>query len=141
MSNLNPLNQTDWQNWKPRQPSPKIYSRIFGHEPEVNLAVQFRDFSRWLVPAFGCFLLALASLSTHSPARFSLTKAGTNMVLPPLTAKFSAATIPGAQQHSGVNSYPARSYEWNFGSRASTTSSAISTANAILFSYTNKLIQ
>ena len=106
----------------------------------MKLAVQFRDFSRWLVPAFGCFLLALASLSTHSPGRFSFTK-GTNMVLPPLTEKFSAATIPGAQQHSGVNSYPARSYEWSFGSRASSTSSALSTANAILFSYTNKLIQ
>ena len=141
MSNLNPLPQADWQNWKPRQPSPKIYTRIFGREPEMKLAVQFRDFSRWLVPAFGCFLLALASLSTHSPARFSLSRAGTNLVLPPLTEKFSVATIPGAQHHSGVNSYPARSYEWSFGARSSPTSSAISTANAILFSYTNKLIQ
>ena len=140
MSNLNPLNRTEWQNWKPRQPSPKIYTRIFGHESDVKLAVHFRDFSRWLVPAFGCFLLAVASLSTHSPALFSSSKTEPDFVLPPLTEKFSFATIPGAQQHSGVNSYPARSYELSFSARASTTSSAISTANAIL-SYTNKLIQ
>jgi hypothetical protein len=83
----------------------------------------------------------VASLSTHSPSLFSLNKAEPDFVLPPLTGKFSLATIPGAQQHSGVNSYPARSYELSFGARASSTSSALSTANAILFSYTNKLIQ
>ena len=51
--------------------------------------------------------------------------------------QFSMATIPGAQQHSGVNSYPARSYEVSFGARPST---AALNAASILFSYTNKLI-
>jgi hypothetical protein len=69
-----------------------------------------------------------------------LSKAESGFVLPPLTEKSSLATIPGAQRHSGVNSYPANSYELSIASRASITSSAISTANAIL-SYTNKLIQ
>ena len=84
-------------------------------------------------------MLALASLSTHSPGRYFFNKAESNLVIPPLTKEFSVATIPGTQQHSGVNSYPARSYEWSFGARPS--SGLVSTANAIFFSATNKLIQ
>jgi hypothetical protein len=131
-----PLNQVNWQRWKPRQPSPKVYRRIFGAEREDEVAFGLRDFSRWLVPAFGCFLLVLANLSTHLPGRFALQLADTNV--PSFSDQMSMATLPGAQQHSEVNSYPAREYEWSFAARHST---AAMTAGSILVSYTNKLIQ
>jgi hypothetical protein len=125
------------RKWKPRQPSPEVYRRIFGREPEPVISLDFRDLSRWLVPAVGCFLLVMGSLSTHLPARYSQ-MAATNLVLPALTRESPAAALPGALAHSEVNSYPAKSYEWSFGAR---TSTAASVGGAILISYTNKLIQ
>ncbi|MGZ8901764.1 MAG: hypothetical protein ACXW3Z_16855 [Limisphaerales bacterium] len=125
----------DWQRWKPRQPAPKVYARIFGREQETDMSFHLRDLTRWLVPAFGCFLLVMAHLSAHLPGRYSMQMsdgATTN-----LGEQLSMATIPGAQRHSGVNSYPARSYEVTFGARPST---AALNAASILFSYTNKLI-
>jgi hypothetical protein len=135
MSTLNP---SELQKWKPRQPSSKLYHRIFGHAPQNEIAFHFHDFSRWLVPAFGCFLLVLGSLSNHLPARYSL-RSEKDFVLPPLSEESSAAILPGAKSHSGVNSYPAKSYELSFGTRVSTA--AATTASSILISYTNKLIQ
>ena len=134
MSSLNPL---ELEKWKPRQPSPKVFTRVFGHEPE-GVAFHLRDLSRWLVPAFGCFLLVMGSLSTHLPSRYSLYSTETNYVLPPLTEEMSVATLPGAQQHSGVNSYPARSYEWILATRFSTGAAE---TGSMLISHTNKLIQ
>jgi hypothetical protein len=131
-----PLNQVNWQRWKPRQPSRKVYRRIFGAEREGEVDFGLRDFSRWLVPAFGCFLLLVANLSTHLPGRNSLQLAATN--LPSFSEHVSMATLPGAEQHSEVNSYPAREYEWSFAARHSTAAMA---AGSILVSYTNKLIQ
>jgi hypothetical protein len=49
------------------------------------------------------------------------------------------AILPGAKNHSGVNCYPARSYEMRFGTRVSTA--AATSATSLLISYTNKLIQ
>lgn len=99
------------------------------------MTFHLRDLSRWLVPAFGCFLLVMTHLSTHLPGRYPahLTDGAT----PSLGTELSMATLPGAQHHSGVNSYPARSYEVSFGARSST---AALNAATILFSYTNKLI-
>jgi hypothetical protein len=88
------------------------------------------------VPAFGCFLLVLANLSARLPGHYSLELAATN--IPSFSEQMSVATLPGAQQHSEVNSYPAREYEWSFGTRHSTAAMA---AGSILISYTNKLIQ
>ena len=133
---MNSLNPLELEKWKPRPPSPKVYARIFGHEPEGDLVFHLRDLSRWLVPAFGCFLLVMGSLSTHLPAHYSAID--TNFALPALTDDMSVATLPGVQQHSGVNCYPAQSYEWSFGARASTAALG---AGSYLFSYTNKLIQ
>ena len=108
---------------------------MFGREQETDLAFHLRDLSRWLVPAFGCFLLVMAHLSAHLPGRYSMQMPeGATQIL---GDQFSMAKIPGAQQHSGVNSYPARSYEVSFGARPST---AALNAASILFSYTNKLI-
>ena len=138
MNSLNPLEQVNWRRWKLRQPSPKVYRRIFAKELEHEVAFGFRDLSRWLVPAFGCFLLVMANLSAHLPGRYSLQLATTNFAVPPLSEQSSIATLPGAQQHSGVNSFPAREYEFSFAARPST---AGMTAGSILVSYTNSLIQ
>jgi hypothetical protein len=62
-----------------------------------------------------------------------------DFVLPPLTEEMSAAVLPGAKSHSGVNCYPAKSYVWNFAARPSTAYAAA--ASSALISYTNKLIQ
>jgi hypothetical protein len=99
------------------------------------MAFHLRDLSRWLVPAFGCFLLVMTHLSTHLPGRYSA-HMNEDAALS-MGNELSMATLPGAQHHSGVNSYPARSYEVSFGARSST---AALNAASILFSYTNKLI-
>ena len=135
MSSLNPL---ELQKWKPRQPSPDVHQRIFGRAPESDIAFHLRDLSRWLVPAFGCFLLVIGSLSTHLPARYSL-RSEKDFILPPLSEESSMAMLPGAKNHSGVNCYPAKRFELNFGTRVSTA--AATSATSLLISYTNKLIQ
>ena len=101
----------------------------------MDFSFHLRDLSRWLVPALGCFLLMMAHLSAHIPARYSMQIADHAPQI--LGDQLSMASIPGAQQHSGVNSYPARSYEVSFAARPST---AALNAASILFSYTNKLI-
>lgn len=134
MSNLKPL---ELEKWVPRPPSPRLHKHIFGQEPANDMVFHLRDLSRWIVPAFGCFLLMMGSLSSHFPSFYSLTN--NNFVLPPLSEESSVAMLPGGRNHSGVNSYPAKSYELSFGTRASTA--AATTASSILISYTNKLIQ
>lgn len=124
-----------WQRWKPRQPSPKVYRHIFGNNPAGEVSFGFRDLSRWLVPAFGCFLLVVSNLTTHLQGRYSLQMSATNL---PALSNIALSTIPGAQRHSGVNSFPAREYAINFAARPST---AATSAGSILISYTNGLIQ
>lgn len=136
MNSSNPLERVNWQKWKPRQPSPKIYRRIFGRDLEAEVTFGFRDLSRWLVPAFGCFLLVVSNLSTHLQGRYSLQNSSTSF--PQLSDQSALSTLPGAQQHSGVNSFPAREYAFSFAARPST---AAMTAGSILISYTNSLIQ
>ena len=123
------------QRWKPRQPSPKVYRRIFGRDLEAEVTFGLRDLSRWLVPAFGCFLLVVSNLSTHLQGRSSQ-NGSTNFL--PLSDQSALSVLPGAQQHSGVNSFPAREYAFSFAARPST---AAMTAGSILISYTNSLIQ
>ena len=128
------LNLAELQKWKPRRPSPKIYQRIFSHAQESDMAFHLRDLSRWLVPVFGCFLLVMGSFSNHLMLR------GENeFVLPPLSEERAVSILPGVKSHSGVNCYPAKSYEMAFGTRVS--NGAASSATSLLISYTNKLIQ
>ena len=60
-------------------------------------------------------------------------------VLPPLSEEMAVSILPGVKSHSGVNCYPAKSYEMAFGTRVS--NGAASSATSLLISYTNKLIQ
>src|SRR5687767_1987333 len=47
--------------WQPRQPSPALRKRIFATEAsavEVRRApMDWADFTRWVVPALGCFMV------------------------------------------------------------------------------------
>jgi hypothetical protein len=138
MNNWNPL---ELRKWKPRQPSPRVAARIFGTEPQGQLALDFHwsDVSRWIIPAFGCALLALATLSSHLPSRYSAQLAATNFVLPSLIEDNGTVTLPPAQGHSGVNGVPAKTLVWNFGARPA--AQAVGSVGSMLISYTNKLIQ
>jgi hypothetical protein len=135
MSEWNPL---ELRKLTPRRPSPELRARIFGIEPQAAAAISFdlRELSRWIVPAFGCFLLVMASLSDHLHPRYGLELAETNFVLPALTDEGSAQLPPSSTKHSVMNNIPAKTLEWNFGPATAATS-----MGSILISYTNKLIR
>lgn len=143
MSHWNRIeNPLEFRKWKPRQPSPELRARIFGAAPEAQAAATFdlRDLTRWIVPAFGCFLLVLATLSNHLPPQYALQLSATNFVFPALTEETTSVVMPGSYDHnSGVNAIPAKKFELNFGSRPALTS--LTGLGSILISYTNKLIQ
>ena len=58
----------------PRRPSPELRARIFGADSQAAGAVSLdlRELTRWIVPALGCFLLVMASLSSHWQPRYGL---------------------------------------------------------------------
>jgi hypothetical protein len=135
MSDWNPL---ELRKLTPRRPSPELRARIFGTETPQAAAISFdlRELTRWIVPAFGCFLLVMASLSERLHPRYGLDLAETNFVLPALTEESTGMVPPSsAAKHSAMNSIPAKTLEWSFRPRAATS------VGTILLSYTNKLIQ
>jgi hypothetical protein len=95
---------------RPRRPSPELQARIFGIEPEPAAAISFdlRELTRWIVPAFGCFLLVMASLSSNFHPRYGIELAETNFVLRSLTEEGSPHLPPSATEHSLMNNIPAR---------------------------------
>ena len=135
MSEWNPL---ELRKLTPRRPSPELRARIFGVEPQPAAAIRFDlgELTRWIVPALGCFLLVMASLSSHLHPRYGLELAATNFVLPSLTEEGPTQLPPSSTKHSVMNSIPAKTLEWNFGPATAATS-----MGTILISYTNKLIR
>ena len=102
------------------------------------MSFDLRDLTRWIVPAFGCFLLALATLSNHVQPHYALRLSATNYALPPLTGESGSVMMPAEYDHnSGVNAIPAREFEVIFASRPALTS--ITGLGTLLISYTNKL--
>jgi hypothetical protein len=133
---MNDSNTLPLRKWAPRQPSPELRRRIFGQAHEALEPISretagaggisfghFADLSRWLVPVLGCFLLVLASFSTHSSLHEPMYFAGTNLMFP--------------ADHSDINSVPARHLESNFAAAPK----LLTSPGALLISYTNKLIQ
>jgi hypothetical protein len=104
----------------------------------VPAGFDLRELTRWIVPAFGCFLLVMATLSPHIQTRTSFHLAATNFVLPSLMDDSSAMAVPPSIDRggSGVNGVPVKTLEWSFGGPQ--RAAAIGT---LLISYTNKLIQ
>jgi hypothetical protein len=107
------------KEWRPRQPSAGLRSRIFASEAAGSVAV-FSDpafawggLMRWLVPAMGCFVLATASLRQ-----------------PELRIPSGALEPLGRQQlafskasgHTSMNNVPVTNVEWTFGRSSSSNS-------------------
>jgi hypothetical protein len=117
----------------PRPASPELRERIFGAASQAitspSAPFRFADFTQWLVPVFGCFLLMIGTLSSRYPAH-DVSIIATNMLLSENTAAYA-----GSIEHSEKNALPAAHVEWTFGNRPSTTSYS----GAV--SYTNKIIQ
>lgn len=121
----------DWiekqgRHWKPRRPSAELRRKLFGAEASAagDLVAGISAWSRWAVPALGCFLLASATLTSHLPhARL----AGFQ---PPMSASYF-----GSASHSEMNNIPRATLEWNFGPRAATS------VLANILEQTNRLIR
>jgi hypothetical protein len=93
------------------------------------------DFTQWLVPVFGCFLLMIATLSNRYPIH-DVSMSATNMLL-----SENAAAYAGSIEHSEKNALPSAHVEWTFGNRPSATSAATSYSGTVPVSYTNTIIQ
>ncbi len=126
-------------------PSPELQKRIFT-PPPVPMgprvsppirAFRLSDLSQWLVPAFGCFLLVIATLSSRYPAHPTGAYLATNMLFSDNSPAYGEAVISARADHSDKNSLPAPRLEWSFGS--SQNSTAYDTTAQT--SYTNKIIQ
>lgn len=105
--------------WQPRRASQELRRRIFAFEAAEPAEIDFsvRDFSRWLVPAMGCFLMVAATLVNPQPHAVTA-QAG---ALGDQAMAFSIAA-----HHSGVNNTPARTLEWTFARAASNTGDSFS---------------
>ncbi len=133
---------SDWnlefRKWKPRQPSPELRARIFATQPSVpsTIAFDLRDLTRWIVPAVGCFMLAMGSLSDRWHVRTSMDADSAQFVLPSLHEESAGQFPPSSTEHSVMNNIPTKTLEWSIGPRTATTS-----MGTILIAYTNKLIR
>lgn len=132
------------RSWTPRAASPELRQRIFGQPQRVakgskgaNVAqaVRLADFSQWLVPVFGCFLLMIGTLSSRYPAHEVYPLMGTNVLLTENSAAYNEAVMARAD-HSDKNALPTATVEWTFGAPKTATS-----YSAGPVSYTNKIIQ
>lgn len=131
--------EKDLRTWTPRQPSPELHERIFGAAAAPSTprsAIGLADFSRWLVPAFGCFLLVIGTLSSRHPVHEVFPLAATNLLFPGNRTAYNDVVVAARADHSDINSLPARRLEWSFGGGAGTA-----TFGSMLVAYTNKLIQ
>ena len=64
--NESSLIENQLRTWKPRQPSERIREALFGEQSasgDMATGLRFGEITRWLVPAMGCFLLVIGSLS------------------------------------------------------------------------------
>ena len=93
------------------------------------------DFTQWLVPVFGCFLLVVGTLSTRYPAHVVLTFSATNF-LAEHGAAYSEMVLASGAEHSDKNALPVPRLEWSFGGRSSTADLVGAPT-----SYTNKINQ
>ena len=126
------------RKWTPRQPSLELQRRIFSQEesrPNSN-ELTIREITRWCVPAFGCFLLVMSSLTTRlqEPALDQL--AATNLMMTTGDMESSSIYYARNQEHSEKNSIPRTRVEYNISKRIPTLG-----IGSFLISYTNSLIQ
>jgi hypothetical protein len=105
---------------------------LFGRPARAQAAVSlFSDFSRWLVPAFGCFLLVVAGLSQRMPdaGRFA-----EGDFFGPSNGN-ERLMLAESRQHSEINAIPVKHLQYSFGSNLSQPVPSVPAA------FTNHLIQ
>ena len=135
MSDWNSI-ENSLRRWTPRPASPELRERIFGSAIRVAAPrIRFADFSQWLVPVFGCFLLVIGTLSSRYPAHDSYSAVPTNMLEG--SPAYGSTVLAARADHSDKNNVPSSHLEWSFGSQTSTTAYS----GAVQVSYTNKIIQ
>lgn len=105
------------KDWKPRGPSPELKKRIFtapaATVPEAGVTFSLSDFTRWLAPAMGCFMLAVATLDPGTTQPFLI--GSTNDLLPESNKARYSAYVAARMFHSEMNSVPVTRVEMNFG--------------------------
>src|SRR6186997_2051772 len=128
-------NEDQYRKWIPRRPSPELRQRIFGKPALAGAAARtISDFSRWLVPAFGCFVLVVGGLTQHvsehvAPARETNLFSAQN-------GQKSRIMLAEARQHSEINALPTTRME-----RSIEGSPLPPPGQSTLISHTNQLIQ
>lgn len=125
------------RTWTPRRPSPELRARIFSKPPAPAIeavAETVRSFSRWLVPAFGCFLLVAGGLAQR-PDDHIIFADGAEL-LGVHNGGNSRVMLAETRQHCEKNAIPAKLLEYHLGARELTQP-----VSAPLTSYTNQLIQ
>ena len=115
--------------WQPRQPSPALRRRIFAAEPVeiLRAPLDWAAFTRWLVPALGCFVVF------------------TGMALDPSMQATGSFTTPAGQQVAysveaerkgwggAKNTVPVKNLEWTV------SGPSVSSSDSFLGSDTNSL--
>jgi len=125
------------RRWIPRPASPELRERIFGAAAQpAGRPFHLADFSQWLVPVFGCFLLMIATLSERYPGHQSLPASLTNLLVSENTAMLVAR-----QDHSDKNALPTPSLEWRFGGHSIAEGTSTGAFEGLPVFYTNKIIQ
>ena len=117
--------------WQPRQPSPGLRRRIFATEPEPaefrRGPLDWAGFTRWLVPALGCFVVFTGMAldpSTQSPGSFAT----------PSAQQVAYSIEAGRTGWGGAkNTVPAKNLEWTVAqpSRSSSDSFVGSDTNSL----------
>ena len=133
------MNNWNWsedqlRRWTPRRPSPELRARLFGKPALARDAVRtVSDFSRWLVPAFGCFVLVMGGLSQRFTGEHAFQRE-TNVLGP--AAGSSRFMLAEARVHSEINAVPVKHLHYSFVSNITQPASP-----GPDFSFTNRLIQ
>ena len=106
------------REWKPRPPSPELRNRIFGRPGAYGHAPApgFPELWRWAVPALGCFMLVLSSLSNRLPHSHFTTLASTNFPRPVSLQEspLEVALLPQSRARYEQNSVPVTTVELRF---------------------------
>jgi len=122
------------RRWKPRPVSPELRREIFGQPSLARGAARtISDLSRWLVPAFGCFILVIGGLTQRLPDR---TLAHETNLWAVSHHGNSRIMFSESRRHSEINAVPVKRFEYRLAATQITEP-----ASALLISYTNQLIQ
>ena len=107
------------RGWKPRPPSPRLHQRLFAKTAagkSGDEGMRLGDFCRWLVPAVGCFILVVSSLSARFPQADYHAFASTNFLLPVSVQEspVEVSLLPQARARYEQNSVPVTTVELRF---------------------------